>query len=230
MESFIGTILPVGFNYAPPGWALCNGQVLSVSQYGALFAVIGAVYGGDGHATFGLPDLRGRVPAGQGQGPNAAAVRMGQVGGSNNATMTLNGAGSVTLTTANMPAHTHGATFSGTGATPLAATLNVNTAPGSALAPSNGSYLGAVKMSGPGSTASLYVAGQPTTTVALGAGSVTTTGTAGGITGGTVAVGNSGSGQPVSMPVSVSGQTSLMQPFTGVNYIICVEGIFPSRQ
>lgn len=230
MESFIGTITPVAFNFAPQGWALCNGQMLSISQNSALFALLGTSYGGDGQTTFGLPDLRGRVAVGQGQGPNAAAVQMGEVSGANTTTMTLSGAGTCTLTTANMPAHNHGATFSGSGATPLAATLNVNTAQGSSLAPAEGSYLGAVKMSGPGSTASLYVAGQPTTTVALGAGTVTSTGTAGGITGGTVAVDNNGGGQPISMPVSVSGQTSLMQPFTGVNYIICLQGIFPSRQ
>jgi microcystin-dependent protein len=230
MESFIGTIMPVAFNFAPQGWALCNGQLLSISQNSALFALLGTYYGGDGQTTFGLPDLRGRVAVGQGQGPNAAAVQMGELSGSNATTMTLNGAGTVTLTTANMPAHKHGASFSGTGATPLAVTVNVNSASGTSLAPAEGSYLGAVKMSGPGPTASLYVAGQPTTSVALGSGTVTATGTAGGITGGTVEVDNNGSGQPVSMPVSVSGQTSLMQPFTGVNYIICVNGIFPSRQ
>ena len=66
----------------------------------------------------------------------------------------------------------------------------------------------------------------PTASVAFGSGTASSTGTAGG----TVAVDNNGSGQPVSMPVSVSGQTSLMQPYTGVDYIICVDGIFPSRQ
>lgn len=229
MDTFIGTILPVAFNYAPPGWALCNGQMLQISQNQALFAVLGISYGGDGQRTFGLPDLRGRVAVGQGAGTNAAPVQMGEMGGANSVSMTLNGAGSCTLTTANMPAHNHGASFSGTGAAPLAATLNVSAAQGTALAPAEGSYLGAVKMSGPGSTASLYVAGQPASTVALGASTVTTSGTAGGITGGTVAVANTGGGQPVSMAVSVSGQASQMQPFTGVNYIICLAGIFPSR-
>jgi microcystin-dependent protein len=230
MESFIGTIMPVAFNFAPQGWALCNGQLLSISQNSALFALLGTQYGGDGQVTFGLPDLRGRVAVGQGQGPGLSPVQMGEISGSNAATMTLNGAGACTLTTANMPAHNHGATFSGSGATPLAVTVHVNTAQGSSVAPPEGSYFGAVKLSGPGQTASLYVAGQPTSSVALGSGTATSTGTAGGITGGTVAVDNNGSGQPVSIPVSVSGQTSLMQPFTGVNYIICVNGIFPSRQ
>ncbi len=229
MESFIGTIMPVAFNFEPRGWALCNGQMLSISQNSALFALLGTSYGGNGQTTFGLPDLRGRVAVGQGQGPGVAPVQMGEVSGSNTGAMTLNGAGTCTLTTANMPAHNHGATFSGTGAAPLAVRLNVNTAQGTSLAPAQDSYLGAVKMSGPGATASLYVAGQPSATVALGEGTMTTTGTAGGITGGTVAVDNNGSGQPINIPVSVSGQTSVMQPFTGVNYIICLEGIFPSR-
>lgn len=229
MESFIGTITPVAFNFAPRGWAPCDGQMLSISQNSALFSLLGTSYGGDGQTTFGLPDLRGRVAVGQGQVPDVAPIQMGEVSGSNTGAMTLNGAGTCTLTTANMPAHNHGATFNGTGATPLAVRLNVSTAPGTSLAPTQDSYLGAVKMSGPGSTASLYLSGQPTTTVALGAGTMTTTGTAGGITGGTVAVDNNGSGQPISTPVSVSGQTSVMQPFTGVNYIICLEGIYPSR-
>jgi microcystin-dependent protein len=230
MEAFIGTIMPVAFNFAPQGWALCNGQVLSIAQNSALYALLGTQYGGDGQVTFGLPDLRGRVAVGQGQGPGLTPVQMGQVSGTNAATMTLNGAGTATLTTANMPAHNHSATFNGTGATPLAVTVHVNTAPGSAVAPAEGSYLGAVKVVGPGVSATLYVPGPPASSVALGSGTATSTGTAGGITGGTVAVDNNGNGQPISIPVSVSGQTSVMQPYTGINYIICINGIFPSHQ
>lgn len=229
MESFIGTIMPVAFGFEPRGWALCNGQMLSISQNSALFSLLGTSYGGDGRSTFGLPDLRGRVAVGQGQGPGISQVQMGEVSGSNTGAMTLNGNGSCTLTTANMPAHNHGATFTGSGASPLAVTLNTSSSSGATVAPAPGSYLGAVKMSGPGATASLYVAGPASASVALGASTMSTTGTAGGITGGSVAVDNNGSGQPISIPVSVSGQTSVMQPFTGVNYIICLEGIFPSR-
>jgi microcystin-dependent protein len=229
MEAFIGTIMPVAFDFAPQGWALCNGQLMSISQNSALFSLLGTYYGGDGQTNFGLPDLRGRVAVGQGQGPGLTAVMLGETSGANSGSMTLNGNGACTLTTANMPAHSHGATFTGTGAAPLAITLNSSSANGTALAPSNGSYLGAIKMSGPGATASLYVSNPTGPTVALAAASMSSTGTAGGITGGTVAVGNSGSGQPLSIPVSVSGQTSVMQPFTGLNYIICVNGIFPSR-
>lgn len=229
MDSFIGTIMPVAFNFAPQGWAICNGQMMPISQNTALFSLLGTYYGGDGVTTFGLPDLRGRVAVGQGQGPGVAAVEMGEVSGRNSGSMTLNGSGACTLTAANMPAHNHGATFTGSGATPLAITLNINTDPGTSLAPTAGSFLGAVKMSGPGPTASLYVSSASKATVALGEGTMTSSGSAGGITGGTVAVANSGNGQPINMPVSVSGETSVMQPFTGVNYIICTQGIFPSR-
>ena len=229
MDSFIGTILPVAFNFAPQGWALCNGQLLSISQNTALFSLLGTQYGGNGQTTFALPDLRGRVAVGAGDGPNISPVVLGEVGGTNSTTTTLNGAGVASLSEANLPAHTHGATFTGTGATPLAITINTSSTQGSSVAPATGSYLGAIKMSGPGPTASLYVPGPATATVPLGAGSATSTGTAGGITGGTVAVSNTGSGQPLNIPVTVSGQTSVMQPFTGVNYIICMQGIFPSR-
>jgi microcystin-dependent protein len=229
MEAFIGTIMPVAFNFAPVNWALCNGQILSISQNAALFSLLGTQYGGNGTTNFALPDLRGRVAVGQGQGQGISPVEMGEVSGSNNGAMTLNGAGTCTLTTANMPAHSHGATFTGSGATPLAAKLNIATDGGSSLAPAAGGFLGAVKMSGPGVTASLYVPGASKATVALGDGTVTTSGTAGAITGGSVAVADSGSGQPINIPVSVSGHTSVMQPFTGVNYIICTQGLFPSR-
>lgn len=80
-EAFIGEIRLVGFNYAPYGWALCNGQLLSISQNNALYALLGNTYGGDGRTTFALPDLRGRVAVGQGQGQNVPVFVMGQKGG-----------------------------------------------------------------------------------------------------------------------------------------------------
>lgn len=68
-QAFLGTIRLVGFNFAPLGWALCQGQSLSISQNPALFSLLGTFFGGDGQQTFNLPDLRGRVAVGQGQGP-----------------------------------------------------------------------------------------------------------------------------------------------------------------
>lgn len=78
MDAFMGTIMPVAFQYAPRGWMFCNGQTLPIAQNSALFSLLGTMYGGDGQNTFGLPDLRGRVPVGsQGPGPGIATVAQG---------------------------------------------------------------------------------------------------------------------------------------------------------
>jgi microcystin-dependent protein len=80
MNPFIGTILMVGFNFAPVGWALCEGQLLQISQYTPLFSLLGTTYGGDGIHTFALPDLRGRMPIGMGQGTGLPMYNLGQSG------------------------------------------------------------------------------------------------------------------------------------------------------
>jgi microcystin-dependent protein len=80
MNQFIGTILMVGFNFAPVGWALCEGQLLPISQNQALFSLLGTTYGGDGRTNFALPDLRGRMPIGMGQGPGLPDYLLGQSG------------------------------------------------------------------------------------------------------------------------------------------------------
>lgn len=80
-DYYIGEVRLVAFNYAPQGWALCNGQVLPISQYQALFALIGTTYGGDGRSTFALPDLRGRLPIHVGQGANLPPFQWGQKSG-----------------------------------------------------------------------------------------------------------------------------------------------------
>ncbi len=97
MEPFIGQIMMVGFNFPPRGWALCNGALLQISQNSALFSLLGTTYGGDGRTTFGLPDLRGRVPVHTGTGPGLSPKAWGERGGSN--TRSLN--------VANMPPHNH---------------------------------------------------------------------------------------------------------------------------
>lgn len=104
MEPFIGTIQYFGFNFAPRGWAVCDGQQLPIQQYQILFALIGTSYGGDGVTTFGLPDLRGRVSVGQGTGPGLSRRTIGERGG----------AEAVTLTNAQLPAHNHGIAAAGT--------------------------------------------------------------------------------------------------------------------
>lgn len=94
---FIGTIMAFGFNFPPVGWVLCDGSLLPISQYDALYALIGTTYGGDGVNTFGVPDLRGRSPLSMGQGPGLSNYVQGQ----------LSGTESVTLLPSQMPAHTH---------------------------------------------------------------------------------------------------------------------------
>ena len=78
---FVGEIAMFGGNFAPRGWAFCNGQLLPISQNSALFSLLGTTYGGDGRTTFGLPDLRGRVPMHPGNGPGLSSYRLGQKGG-----------------------------------------------------------------------------------------------------------------------------------------------------
>ena len=97
MDPFLGEIRMAGFNYAPNGWALCNGQLLSISQNSALFALLGTQYGGDGVQTFALPNLQGRVPIHQGNGAGLSSYTMGASGGTEN----------VTLIATQMPAHNH---------------------------------------------------------------------------------------------------------------------------
>lgn len=80
-EPFIGEIRLVGFTFAPQGWAFCDGQLLPISQNDALFSILGTTYGGDGVTTFGLPDLRGRVPIHAGSGPSLPTYRLGEAGG-----------------------------------------------------------------------------------------------------------------------------------------------------
>lgn len=84
VEPFIGEIIMFGGNFAPRGWALCEGQLLPISQNQSLFAILGTIYGGDGRTTFGLPDLRGRVPIQAGQGAGLSDRRLGRKGGSEN--------------------------------------------------------------------------------------------------------------------------------------------------
>lgn len=81
-DPFMGEVKMFAGNFAPRGWAFCNGQMLQISQYSALFSLLGTTYGGDGRTTFALPDFRGRAPVHAGQGNNLNDVRLGDRGGS----------------------------------------------------------------------------------------------------------------------------------------------------
>jgi len=98
MPVFIGEIRLFGGNFAPSGWALCNGQLLTIASYGPLYGVIGTRYGGDGVTTFAVPDLRGRAPIARGSGTGLTPRTLGATGGTE----------THPLTTGEMAAHTHG--------------------------------------------------------------------------------------------------------------------------
>jgi len=134
---YVGEIKMVGFNFAPVGWYLCNGQTLPISQNSALFSLLGTLYGGNGITTFQLPNLQGRVPVHLGTGPGLSPYFIGQQGG----------AESVVLSSTQMPLHTHqvncdgqatgrgGSTFAaGVGETP------VGNYPGLAASPAHAVY------------------------------------------------------------------------------------------
>src|SRR5438552_234549 len=116
MDPILGSIALFGFGFVPRGWAACDGSVLSIGQNSALFSLLGTTYGGDGVSTFALPDLRGRMPLGQGQGQGLSPQPLGALAGTEN----------VTLTSSQMPAHNHAlsaSTASASSATPTGALL-----------------------------------------------------------------------------------------------------------
>jgi microcystin-dependent protein len=109
MEVFLGQLLLVPYNFAPRNFAFCRGQILPISQNTALFSLLGTTYGGNGTTTFALPDLQGRIPIGQGQGPGLEDYVLGQI----------DGVESIALTLPELPAHNHSIKGS-----PLAATVS----------------------------------------------------------------------------------------------------------
>ena len=224
MDAFMGTVLAVAFNYAPRGWLFCNGQTVPIQQNSAMFALLGTMYGGDGQNTFGIPDLRGRIVVGsQAQGPGLANVAQGEKAGSNNTTVIANGTVTVSLSLANLPAHNHPATLT---LDPFNAsthvTVGANTVGGISALANNG---GLTATAGGPSSAAIYLpAGTaPTSPVDLGGVTTTVTGS------GTVTTGNTGTGTPLVAPVVTNATVSNMQPYLGLNYIIAMQGIFPSR-
>lgn len=114
-DPFVAEIRMFGFNFAPSGWAMCNGALIPISQNTALFSLLGTTYGGDGRTTFSLPNLQSAFAIGPGQGPGLSPREIGETGGSAN----------VTLLESEIPSHTHplGATLSATTGNPAGATL-----------------------------------------------------------------------------------------------------------
>jgi microcystin-dependent protein len=166
-EPFIGQLMLVGFNFAPRGWAMCNGQILPIAQNTALFSLLGTTYGGNGQTTFALPNLQSRVPVHFGQGPGLSNYDLGQTGGSETVTLTVN----------NMPAHSHPAGSSQAAATSTRPSGQVPAGGGAYTASSDGTTLNPAFIS------------------------------------------NVGGNQPFNN----------VQPYLALNWVIALEGIFPSR-
>ena len=170
-EPFVGEIRMFAGNFAPRGWALCDGQLLAVSQNDALFSLLGTIYGGDGRTTFGLPDMRGRIPVHAGSGPGLSPRRLGE----------KRGVETVTLTVNQLPSHTH----------TMQASSNLGDAPGPAG-----------RVLAKSTSMDAYINDPPTT--GLGAGAISS--------------------------IGESGAHTNLQPYSCVNYIIALFGIYPSRQ
>jgi len=170
-ETFIGEIKMFAGNFAPRGWAFCDGQLLPIAQHSALFSILGTIYGGDGRTTFALPDLRGRVAIHPGHGPGLSDYRQGTTGGTESNTLTVN----------QIPSHTH--------------TVNAVAEDGNQSVPTNHLPAGTKVLD------QEYSDADATTTMK------------------STMINNTGGGLPVNN----------IQPYGTVNYIICLEGIYPSR-
>lgn len=191
-QSYIGAISGWAPAFAPRNWAFCQGQLLPVNQYTALYAIVGTTYGGNGQSNFGLPNLQGRVPIGAGQSPGTSLHPLGQQAGQE----------SVTLTQQQMPAHNHNATATASASLPASGAAATSATPTaeSVLASASGTY-------GRDSVdVKIYAPAPGSVSVPLS-------------TSATVTVGATGGNQPF----------SILQPYTVINYIICLQGLFPPR-
>lgn len=177
-DPFIGEISMFAGPYAPQGWAFCDGGILSIAEHTALFAIIGTTYGGDGVRNFALPDLRGRAPVHKGRGPGAPDIRLGEMGGES----------AHTLTTNELPGHTHAATGK----------IAASSAAGSSNSPANAF---------PAVSASRDVQYATTADTQM----------------------NANASQVTVASTGGSAPHNNMQPYLGINFIIALQGLFPSR-
>lgn len=202
MEGTIGEIRGFAGTFAPRGWMFCNGSPLSINQYTTLYAVIGTIYGGDGVSTFNLPDTRSRVVIGAGAGTGLPNYTLGQTAGTE----------THTLTVAEMPVHNHLASVQ-YNQNPSAATMQLMGINGQGGQPNpEGNFLG----QDPGGTTS-YAPASSSPLVKMDIGS---------------AVVNSLSGPLPTIIVNGNGGSlphPNIQPVLAANYVICVQGVFPSR-
>ncbi|MCG7534314.1 tail fiber protein [Pseudoalteromonas sp. OOF1S-7] len=201
-DPYIGSLSTFAGTFTVENWAMCLGQLQAIAQNTALFSLVGSLYGGDSRTTFGVPDLRGRSPVGQGT----------MVGGLTYPQGLMMGKERVTLKVSQLPAHSHTATFTPTGGgTSVTGKLEVATNDGTTKVPSNSTYLAA------GTASENYI------TPGLGGVNLTEiqglTVTGGGDVSGVVTIGSTGSDQPV----------DIINPVLPMNWLIALQGIYPPR-
>ncbi|CAO3411494.1 phage tail protein [Azospirillum largimobile] len=240
-DAMLGTILIWPLRWVPVGWHLCDGSLLNIQQYAALYSLIGTIYGGNGSTTFGLPDLRNRVPV----GAPAASGASGTGFGASSVPFNITSTG--TIQAANLPQHTHAATFTPTtgpvnftipattGNLTIATTVNATSTAGSGPTPGTSANMlsnavaGTTKVYGPEQTTNLVpltgVSSVPNGTASTPAlsGSVTA------VNGGTIAVQPFGPTTPTPLALSGAGSVNVTQPSLYLNFIIAIEGIYPQR-
>ena len=174
MDGYIAEIRWFAGNFAPRGWAFCQGQLLPIAQNTALFSLLGTTYGGNGQTTFSLPDLRGRIAEGTGQGPGLPFVDLGEMAGEPTHTLTTN----------ELPSHNH--------------SVHVNDNITGSVPSANGAFL-----------SSKTESAEKTSASGLSSDAIL---------------------NPNSIAITGGSQPhENMQPYLGMNYIICMEGIYPSR-
>lgn len=215
-QPYIGTMCYVPYSYCPVNWVVANGQTLNINDNMALYSLIGTTYGGDGRATFAVPDMRGRAWVGAGTGPGLTAAVLGQPRGADTQSVPL-------------PAHTHPATFTPSGTVPntLSASIamtasNANPPSGNTTGPTANAYLSSTQSTG-------FTAGKiwntaSTNPVPVGGITATATGGAGGsaMTGGTVTIGAFGD-------TSGNGLLQTISPQLGLTACIAVNGEYPVK-
>lgn len=207
-DEYMGVIKALGFQFVPAQWGYCSGGLIAISQYNALFSLLGCEYGGDCRTSFGLPDLRGRAPMGKGTGPGLTPRYMGQMPGYYH----------IALNALEMPAHSHAHTYTGGGGGAVSVDVRVAAAGGKKQLPADGDYIAA-----PGNAL-----GIPQDNLFLAPGDVTTTAAVGGVT----AAGGGGFNNTlltINSTPQPSQYVSLTQPSLAVKYCICMDGLYPSR-
>jgi microcystin-dependent protein len=204
---YIGEIKWVAFDITPTGWADCDGQILSIAQNTALFALLGTTYGGNGKSTFALPDMRSRFVIDDGEAPGLPGYVPGQVGGEETHSLTVD----------ELPAHSHGVSDHAHAMSPLAVDLKASSGPATDAAAAGRIVAKASTAVGGGAkVTAVYGSGPADVTLGSSAG-VTLAGTTGASTATAWAVGN-------------STAHSIMPPFTTLKCIIATTGAFPPRQ